>query len=396
MEKMELPLLRGNDREKCIPVTVIIGLVLMLIILSLTFFSLTIKGTYKLHYTDSSNMDYRLYLKDNDFYSENIFSKSDVDGEKISFISSLIDKIDTDFNYTFRSDAKIALEYSYYIEAKVQVLTPDGNQVYKRVENLVENNKFSSIDDNLFKINETVTIDYDKYKNIASDYMKEYLPAGEAKLTVGLYVKLNGKHADFEKSFTDSAVSLLTVPLSTNTASLDLKYDSSKSKDQVLQYKSTIINNPVLFGLSIALAIVDAIAIALVLAWIIKNRDNKTVYRKKLERILKDYERYISETVITERVEDMMKTRSLRIEVIKTFEGLVDIRDNLGKPILFHEERPGEEAVFYIITDRTGYIYVMRAEDLRKDKSGKRSFINDKMYDELNSKKAKRRKALNK
>ena len=27
MEKMELPLLKGSDREKCIPITVIVGLI---------------------------------------------------------------------------------------------------------------------------------------------------------------------------------------------------------------------------------------------------------------------------------------------------------------------------------------------------------------------------------
>ena len=106
-----------------------------------------------------------------------------------------------------------------------------------------------------------------------------------------------------------------------------------------------------------------------IIIWIIKNRDHNTLYKKKLDKILKDYERYISETVITERVEDMMKTRSLRIEVVKDFEGLIDIRDSLGKPILFHEERPGQEAVFYILSDRVGYIYVMRANDFKKKKT---------------------------
>ena len=66
-----------------------------------------------------------------------------------------------------------------------------------------------------------------------------------------------------------------------------------------------------------------------------------------------------------------MKTRSLRIEVVKSFEGLIDIRDSLGKPILFHEERPGQEAVFYIIEDRIGYIYVMKASDFKKKKNKK-------------------------
>ena len=130
---------------------------------------------------------------------------------------------------------------------------------------------------------------------------------------------------------------------------------------------STIISNPVLFVIAIVLSVADLIAVIAIISWIIKHRDNATKYRKKLNKILRDNERVISETIITERVEDMMKTRSLRIEVIKDFQSLMDIRDNLDKPILYHEERPGEEAVFYIINDRVCYIYVMRAEDMGND-----------------------------
>ena len=64
----------------------------------------------------------------------------------------------------------------------------------------------------------------------------------------------------------------------------------------------------------------------------------------------------------------MLKTRSLRIEVVKSFNALMDIRDSLNKPILYHEEKLGEEAVFYIISENIGYIYVMNVEDFKKKK----------------------------
>ena len=110
------------------------------------------------------------------------------------------------------------------------------------------------------------------------------------------------------------------------------------------------------------MVMVIAIVIAIVISLIIKYRDPSLKYQKELDKILREYKGYITETAITQRAEDLMKTKSLRIEIVTTFEGLMDIRDNLGKQILYHEERKGEEAIFYLITDKVGYIYVMRAE----------------------------------
>ena len=65
MDKIELPLLKGRDREKCIPFAVIVGVIILVVILSITFLSLTFKKDYKLHYSEKSNLDYKVYLKEN-------------------------------------------------------------------------------------------------------------------------------------------------------------------------------------------------------------------------------------------------------------------------------------------------------------------------------------------
>ena len=364
MEKMELPLLKGSDREKCIPLTVIIGLVCLVVFFLLASLALTFKSNYKLHYSENSNLDYTVNLKDNSFGMKTI--RKD-DGKEI--ISSLIDNIDAKFSYNFKSNENIGLEYSYYVKATVEVNNTDGKNFYEDDEMLIEKKKFSDLSNNMFKIDEKVSIDYGKYNELARQFINTYGLSADANLVVGLYVDVVGKHANFDKKLSDSAVIELTIPLTTKTAEIKPNYQLSNSQDQILQYRSTIINNPYLFGFAITLSVLDLIAMAVIIIWIIKNRDHNTLYKKKLEKILEDYERYISETVITERVEDMMKTRSLRIEVVKDFDGLIDIRDSLGKPILFHEERPGQEAVFYILADRVGYIYVMRANDFKKKKT---------------------------
>lgn len=365
-EKIELPLLKGSDREKAIPVSIVIGSIVLLIILLITFFSLTFKRTYTLHYSENSNLDYKVYLKENNFYNEPYLEKDK------QYISTLIDYIDSTFNYSFTSGENIGMEYSYYVTASVVINNSDGKNIYEKEETIVDRKKFNELSNNRFNIRENVKINYDEYNDFAKAFLREYNLSADAELIVSLHVDVAGKHAEFDKKISDKEVISLKIPLTSRTVDIEMDYELSNNVDEVLQYRSTIISHPVMFSVSIFLIVVDLICIACIIIWVIKNRDSQTLYSLKLDRILKEYDRYISETVITERVEDMMKTRSLRIVIIKTFEGLIDVRDNLGKPILYHEERPGEEAIFYIITDQVGYIYVMRAEDLKKEKRNKK------------------------
>ena len=359
MDKIELPLLRAKDKEKCIPYTMIIGIAVLVVVLAFTCLSLGLEKEYKIHYDEKSNLDYKVYLKENNFYKEDYLGKHQL------YVASLIDYIDADFDYTFKAEEKVGLEYTYYIESSLQVNDASGKKIFEETEMLLDKQKFTKAHDNKFNVDENVKINYTKYNNRAKDFVEEYGINAESKLVVKLYVGLQGKHADYDKKITEMSVMTLEIPLAYKTLQISLNFELSNSTDAVLKYKATIIENKAVFYFTIGLAVLDVIAIVAVTIYIIKNRDAATRYQKRLEKILKDYSRYITETAITERAEDLIKTKSLRIEIIKTFEGLMDIRDNLCKPILFHEERPGEEAIFYILADRVGYIYMMRVEDFK-------------------------------
>ena len=91
MDKVELPLLKGKEREKCIPLAVIVGVAILIFVLSLAFLSLTFEQDYKLHYSETSDLDYKVYLKKNNFYSEKYLEKDQ------TYIASLIDCINAFF-----------------------------------------------------------------------------------------------------------------------------------------------------------------------------------------------------------------------------------------------------------------------------------------------------------
>ncbi|MCH5166655.1 MAG: hypothetical protein J1F35_02060 [Erysipelotrichales bacterium] len=361
MDKVELPVLKGKSSQKYIPMTVIVGIVILVVLLLITSLSLTIKKTYKINYSDSSDLDYKVYLKPNDYFESKYL------GKQKQYISTLIDYVDADFTYRFSSDDDIDIDYEYYILANLVITNTDGKTINEKKEYLLSTKKVTA-ENNRLSVNENVKIDYDKYNQWAKEFIETYKLTANANLIVSLNVDVKGSKKEFDKTVSDRGVITLNIPLTTKTVDISMDYELSNNKNAVLQYSEAIIKNKTLFTGGIAFIVLDIIGIISIIAYIIINRDEQERYRVALNKILRDNERYISETIITERVEDMMKTRSLRIEVVKTFNSLMDIRDSLNKPILYHEEKHGEQAVFYIISERVGYIYVMSVEDFIKTK----------------------------
>ncbi len=361
MEKVELPILRGNNSKRSIPMTVTVGLIILVILLLITSLSLTFKKTYKINYSDSSDLDYKVYLKKNPYFDTKYLGKDK------QYISSIIDYVDADFTYNFSSEDNIDIDYEYYILATLNVTNTDGKVIYDKKEYLQSSKKVTAENKSL-SIKENVKVNYDKYNKMAKDFIDEYGLTANASLVVSLMVDVRGKNSRFDKAISDNGVIALNIPLTTKTVDISMDYELSNNKNATLQQREAIITNKTLFVGGIVFIIMDIIAIIGIVLYIIYTRDEKENYRVTLNKILRDNERYISETVITERVEDMLKTRSLRIEVVKSFNALMDIRDSLNKPILYHEEKLGEEAVFYIISENIGYIYVMNVEDFKKKK----------------------------
>jgi hypothetical protein len=357
-----MSIIRGKPNEKYIPISIAIGSAVLLILIVIASLAFTFNKGYIVHYSEKSNIDYKVYLKPNDNFIEPYL------GMNKRYIASLIDNIDTTFDYSFKSDEDLGIKYTYYVVAKLEVNDAHDKNLYEKEDIILKKREVKSASNNTFDIKQHVVVDYDKYNKIASDFINEYKLTATAKLIVSLIVDIDGKHSDFEKSLSDMEVISLSVPLTEKTVDIEMDYDLVNSADQVLEQKSTILKNRTLLFIVSVLAVTDINIIIGIIYWVVVNRDAKTKYQKRLNKVLKDYNRYISETVANEKIEDLMKTKSLRIVVIKNFEDMLDIRDSLNKPILYHEEIPGEEAVFYIITEGIGYIYDMKLEDIKNER----------------------------
>lgn len=76
---------------------------------------------------------------------------------------------------------------------------------------------------------------------------------------------------------------------------------------------------------------------------------------------MKEYDRMIVETVT------LPKFDNYNILNIKSFNELLDVRDNLRLPIMFYEVSEHEKAHFYILRDKNLYLYTLKEVDLQKN-----------------------------
>ncbi len=346
---------KEKEREKVIPIAIITGILIMLVIILIGCLSLTFKKEYVVHYSDKSNLDYNVYLKTNEFYKTTFLPKDK------NYISTLIDYVDANFNYTFKSAEDFELEYTYYIEADLVVNNNEGKNIFKQEETILPKKSFKNVENNTFSVAENIKIDYGKYNRLASDFVSNFDLSANSKVVVSLYVNILGKHQEFDKELRDKAVIRLEIPLTSKTVDITMDYKLCNNVEEIFQYKTTLISNPVLFTWSIIFAILDIVGITTVVLYIVKTRSCKTIYAKKLKRILRDYEHYISWTKHSKKIEE----EDIRIEYMKSFDDIINIRDSIEKPILFYEEIEGERAKFYILDDKVAYVYIMDSKDLK-------------------------------
>ncbi len=336
------------------------GVVVLLAAMLLCFMSIKHKDAYVMHYSDTSELDYNVYLKKNNYYITPSLPKNRL------YLSTLIDYIDASFNYKFNVDEDLDLGYKYYINAKVVVDDGTGKKIFDKEEILVDKTDIQQVKDKNFSITEELKIDYNKYNKLASSFLEEYDISARANVIVGLYVEVEGTTEKFENKLNDSAVVSFEIPLTTKTAEIKMNYDLTNNKNEVFEYGKTSIVHPILFVISILLALVTIAWVAFEIFRYVINKDSKVKYQERLKKIFCDYGSYISKKAMTSNTKEIMYTMSLRVEIVNTFDDLINVRDSIEKPILFYESIPGEQAVFYIIDTKVSYIYIMNAKDFDK------------------------------
>jgi hypothetical protein len=348
-------------RKHKIMILVLLIVCLFLSSFSALFYSIRAQKNYYIHYDENSNLDYRVYLKPNDYFGEYL-------GKDQQYIASLIDYIKANFNYSLKIDKDVSYSYYYYVDAIAEVKDANGKTLYQRTDEIVPKQEFQDPTNNAFEINKDVTLDYNFYNDLVSDFIKKYnLSYTTSDVTLKMYVGINGNCQKISSTLSDDAVISMTIPLTTQTVGIDMNYTLSNNQDKLMECQNISIINTYLFVAGIAFSLCAIILLIYLIGYSIKTRSAKTIYNHKLKNIFRDYGRYIA------KVQSELNYKKFQMVLVDDFEDLFEVRNSSQSPILYAQDEERYKSAFMVPTN-SGLIYIYYlaiADEEIKDKNEK-------------------------
>lgn len=310
--------------------------------------------TYYIEYTESSSIDYKVQYKENEFFEEEWL------GEEREYISSLVDSMIADFHYNLDMDtAGVGFEYQYKIEATLLIADKDSGKPYRTVtETLFPPTNASVKKSNSVTIDESVTIDYNKFNAIATEFTNTYsLKNASSTLLITLDVEVLSSSEQFQQNNENKFSTSLKIPLVKETFSMETTTSVPESESKVLAY-SGAENQGVFMVLGCTFA---ALAFLLLLALIVFlhiTRNEDITYTARVRKLLKSYGSYI------QRMNGDFNDEGYQTVMIQSFTEMLGIRDTIQSPILMTENRDETMSRFLIPTNtKILYIFEIKVDN---------------------------------
>lgn len=354
----------GDDKDEYINAprwilyVVYIILIIMFISLAYTFSSKMTddKILASVDYQEKSSINYKVYYKDNPFYTEPYI------GADKTYIAQYVDNIDIDFSYLVNYTDKINGAYDYYVRARLVAYTPgdENDDLWNKEYKLSNVETIEVKDSNNYKINKNIKVDFQNFKEEYDSYRASSKVSSSAKLIVELIVNNHGKYKLLD-DFDFQANSKVEIPLSDSTFQItknSTAMGETKTVDKKVQSDKKnfiIIVKVILWGMVI-LTTISLISLY--------RKDTKSIslYERKLKKILSTYDSIIV------NVEKLPSLSGLSVVDVTSFEELVDAQNEVRLPINFKEDKKKKSAKFILVRNNLAWVYTLKEGDLSEKK----------------------------
>ncbi len=321
----------------------IVATIILILISAILFKKSVVIGSENSYakYNEIGNVDYKVYLKDNDFYESGFL------GSGMQYVANLIKTVNVKFNYELHTteDLDFANEYKIVSDLQITERNDPSSILYSKKDNIVPTKKISKKDDNLV-INEEVDIDYDKYNNMVNAYKKDLGLIVSSNLILTFETNTNATNQN-DKLVKENKLQIV-IPLSESTLKINMNTDKINNSANISGTGKWLnIENKVLFGLTI-ISIILTVGIIILDIYLYWKHLEKDPYKTKLNKILKNYDRLI----VTGNV-NLDESKYSNIIYANTFKELVDAAENLGVPIMHYEVIKGEKSIFIVTKEDT-------------------------------------------
>ncbi len=309
-------------------------------------------------YTSKGNLNYRVYLKPNQFISAPYLEAGE------AYILDLIDHVQITSLYNFSSTAKTNVTGTNKLVARLKVYykestdTNNNPEVLKKERTLDQ--KVMSFNENAYSSVNTYNLNLGEYLTILKEFQEQVKIAVDGYLEVSAETDFSGTVGG--ASYNNSYANVLKIPLSESV----IKIEQESSEDETSKvFESDLVKTNKVVMAFIIIANVVVFAIICVLLRQLFMFTNKTEYERVLGKLLRTYDDII---VNTTSILDVSRYKLIEIE---EFKEILNLSRELLLPIMNYEVEKGKETWFYVVRDDILYRYVVSSEKLEADKNEK-------------------------
>ncbi len=304
------------------------------------FSALGIEKTGTTEYKVVGDIDYKVYLKPNDYYQEKYLDKG------MQYIANLISVVRVDFDYELDTQDDVQANYEYQIVAETKATDRnDKSKVLHEKSDVLKLGKVQPMSDGKIEVRDSVNLDYGKYNDYMRNFRNEFGIAANCEVDLKMVVKVSGGIETEDKL-------AMAIPLSEQTVDIAIDTQGIERTEKIGDERTEIsIRNWPLLITGIVIVVVSLILVIAVIYYY-ATRYNDDLYEKALHKILKEYDTYIvegSETIY--ELENVVRVAS--------FKELLDAQNLENTPIVFLEVVPGEKSYFIVNGVNTTYRYTL-------------------------------------
>lgn len=353
---------KKRSLKKSIRVIFYIAFFIVFLIVGMNFVlkSFDVENEKVINYKEQSNLDYKVYLKKNNFYEEKYLGKDMV------YIASLIDNIKLHLNYNFDIDEIYNIDFTYDVVGKIVISDENGkNSYFEKTYTLKDSKDLKMISNNHFNISDDIDINYNYYNNLANKFKAEYGINPTSNLIV--YFRINKQDSNYSENVIHKSNSIMsiTIPLSEKSVNIKMNYKDINEKSEVVNKSDVFMKNIISFVIGVVATIIAIVFMIKSMRILKLSGKKKSAYDKYIKKLLREYDRLIVETATAPMLEEK------RIIEIEKFSELLDVRDSIKQPIMYYIIQEHEKSYFYIDYEDKLYLNVTRKEDLEKNKIDK-------------------------
>lgn len=358
VEKKDFTKIKYESYERKIIKKIILSIITLVLSIGTIYYALNNTEKEAVSYSQYGNVDYKVCLKNNNFYTQNCLDKN------MSYVSTLIKNVALTFDYDLSTSKDLDIKTEYEVDAKLVISNTDNTSKYYEQKYILKPKTSEGISkiNNEYKISQNVDIDYDYYNAIASNFKSQYGIETNSYLEVSFQVYHTNSTTEDVKVTSPSPV-VLNIPLSQKSININMA-SSGINKQETQNIESSIftLKNIICLFIGVISLIICLISSLKVAKMLSLTKEKKNNYDKFIEKILREYDRLIVET------STLPKFNKYYITKVNSFGELIDVRDNLRLPIMYYEVAKHQKCHLYITNNKNLYLLTIKAVDMEENK----------------------------